>query len=64
MPGCVPAVKAAGVCELVVEAGCLVLSVVALARGGDAAGMSVEGIIYGGSEDIMLERQWYQGSEG
>jgi hypothetical protein len=64
MPGYVPAVKVAGVCELVIEAGCLALSVVASAQDGDAAGMFVEGIIDGGSEDIMLERQWYQGSEG
>jgi hypothetical protein len=59
MPGCVPAVKAVGVCELVIEAGCLVQSVVASAQGGDADGMFVGGIIDGGSGDIMLERQWY-----
>jgi len=64
MPGCVLAVKVAGMCELVVEVGCRVLSVVVSARGGDDSGGFIKSITYGGSEDIMLECQWNQGSEG
>ena len=64
MPGCVPAVKVAGVCELVEEVGCRVLSVVASAQSGDDSGGFIKSITYGGSEDIMLECQWNQGSEG
>ena len=64
MPGCVPAVKVADVCELVMEAGGHVLSVLVSAQGGDdAIGSFVKGMTYGGSEDIMLECQWNQGGE-
>ncbi|MBC8276557.1 MAG: hypothetical protein H8E40_16520 [Chloroflexi bacterium] len=56
MPGCVPAVKVAGVCRPETDVGDLVLSVLVSAQGGDESGVFIKGMTYGGSEDIVLER--------
>ena len=56
MPGCVPAVKVAGVCELVAEVGGHALIAVVSAQGGDDSGGFIKSISYGRSEDIVLER--------
>lgn len=56
MPGCVPAVKVAGVCEPVVEVGDHALIAVVSAQGGDDSGGFIKSIDYGRSEDIVLER--------
>jgi hypothetical protein len=56
MPGCVPAVKVADVCEPVVGVGNHVLSVVVSAQGGDDSGRFIKSVAYGRSEDIVLER--------
>ena len=56
MPGCVPAVKVAGVCELVAEVGGHALIAVVSAQGGDDSDWFIKGMTYGRSEDIVLER--------
>lgn len=56
MPGCVPAVKVAGVCLLAVGAGGHALIAVVSAQGGDDSGGFIKSVAYGRSEDIVLER--------
>jgi hypothetical protein len=56
MPGCVPAVKVAGVCLLAVRAGGHALIAVVSAQGGDDSGGFIKSVAYGRSEDIVLER--------
>lgn len=55
MPGCVPAVRVAGVCKLVAEVGDHALSAVVSAQDGDDSGGFVKRVAYGRSEDIVLE---------